>query len=169
MRRTRCFGREKDLQKTSCFRKIRYLIKIGIICGLLYWVSIMVLEEDHVSALGYLESSKFGATIQVQDNMGRSVPGAAFRLYESEHSMIPLHYIKITKWREEDTLVTYSKTITGYNGVLHFYGLEEGIYYLEEITVPYGYQKVNKRMQIRVDATTSEAGIDYYIVLKKRK
>lgn len=157
------------MRRTRSLRWTRFLIKIGLIGGLFYWGSLRLLDADHVSAVYYMDANAYGGTIQVQDSLGKAVPGVSFCLYKSENSMIPLHYIKTDKWKAGESISTYSKTTTGYNGTLHFYGLEEGNYYLEEIKVPYGYQSAKKRMEIYLDKDTAESGIDYYIVLKKLK
>lgn len=118
------------------------------------------------------QNETYGCTIQVQNHLGEAVSGVSFHLYEQRESTVPLRYLNQSYIAQDEKIEVFLETTTRSNGILHFYGLKEGIYYLEETGVPKGYQLLKERITIRVDAHSSESGIDYYIVnggLKKNQ
>lgn len=114
----------------------------------------------------YLEypEETYGFTMQVQNHLGKAIAGVSFQLYEYRDSTVPISYLKRAYVTQEKIDTTYVKTTTKCNGLLHFYGLQEGIYYLEETDVPQGYQVLKERIMICVDEKTTEEGIDYYVI-----
>ena len=116
----------------------------------------------------------YGFTIQVQNHLGECIEGVSFQLYGLRDSTVPLSYInhnyqngeRISTLKGDDI---YIETTTKKNGNLHFYGLEEGFYYLEETKVPKEYQVLKQRIEVYVDKYSAENGIDYYVINGKIK
>ena len=142
-----------------------------------FWITYLVLlsvvfhalqhsfNQKEISVFQLNQEETYGFTIQVQNHLGESVSGVSFHLYDSRESTIPLRYLNqsyVASNKEEITV--YLETTTRKNGILHFYGLPEGTYYLEETKVPGGYQLLENRITVRVDELSSEAGVDYYII-----
>lgn len=111
----------------------------------------------------------YGFTVQVHNHLGESVEGISFQLYGSHESTVPLSYLQRQYEKNETVDTTYVKTTTSRNGQLHFYGLEEGVYYLKEVEVPEEYQVLKERIRICVNEESTKEGIDYYIVNGERK
>lgn len=116
----------------------------------------------------------YGFTIQVQNHLGECIEGVSFQLYGLRDGTVPLSYINHTYQNGEriDSVKgkdIYIETTTKKNGKLHFYGLEEGCYYLEETAVPKGYQVLEQRIAVYVDKHSTEQGIDYYVINGKIK
>ena len=137
-----------------------YLLGICIVIGLLkntftekeavLWVS----DQDE----------NYGFTIQVENHLGEALQGVSFHLYEYRDSSAPLRYLDRLYISGEESVETSLETSTHRNGILHFYGLKEGVYYLEETAVPNGYRVLENRITIKVDEKSTEDGVDYYIV-----
>lgn len=111
----------------------------------------------------------YGFTIQVHNHLGENLSGVSFRLYEYKESSTPLRYIDSIYISGDENRSALLETTTRKNGILHFYGLKEGTYYLEEIKVPSGYSVLENRITIKVDEQSAENGIDYYVVNGARK
>ncbi len=137
-----------------------YLFVICIMAGV---VKNAFNEKEALVWISDIEET-YGFTIQVHNHLGETLSGVSFRLYEYRESSTPLRYINSTYISGDTNVLTLMETTTRKNGVLHFYGLKKGIYYLEEIKVPSGYRTLENRITICVDEHSTERGIDYYVV-----
>lgn len=130
-----------------------------------------VFSQKEVSVWMPEQNETYGFTIQVQNHLGEAVSGVSFYLYEYRESTVPLRYLNQSYIIPGEEVTAFLETTTRKNGILHFYGLKEGTYYLEEKGVPEGYRLLKERIAIHVDEYSSKSGIDYYIInggLKKK-
>lgn len=172
---------------------IGYLVIISI-CVHIFKYS---LNHEAVNAWKENESGTYGCTVQVENHLGETLQGVSFRLYKEKDGQVPVFYLSqlssetggegssdinslhktlfkgfweiLKKNQLENATNTCLETSSNYIGQLHFYGLKEGIYYLEETKVPDQYRILENRIEIRVDADSSEEGVDCYIVNGKVK
>lgn len=145
-------------------KKIGFWIIYFIVISIAFYMIKHGFSEKEASVWTLEQNETYGFTIQVQNHLGETISGVSFHLYEYRESTVPLRYLKQEYVSSDKKVTTFLETTTRKNGILHFYGLKEGIYYLEETGVPLGYQLLTERITIRVDKDSSKEGIDYYIV-----
>lgn len=132
--------------------------------GCFFLLAVHKLGPQGASVYMECPADAYGFTIQVHNQWGESLKGVSFQLYGTKDSTMPLSYFKQYYTDNKKTPQTYVETTTQRAGQLHFYGLAEGTYYLEETDVPKGYQVLKERIAIYVDQDSTKQGIDYYII-----
>lgn len=95
-------------------------------------------------------------------NTDKKLKNAVFVLYKSDGTN--KEYYKWNKdsknveWVSEENKASATQKTTDENGKATFEGLKEGIYYLEEITAPKGYNKLKEPEQVEIKAVYKADG-----------
>ncbi len=100
------------------------------------------------------------------NDANQSLEGAVFSLYASKDETVPMKLVKngtdVYRLATKDDITTVTKFTAG---KVTIQGLANGNYYLEEITAPKGYNKLDQRVKITIDNadlkanTTGDGGV----------
>ena len=100
------------------------------------------------------------------NDANQSLEGAVFSLYASKDETVPMKLVKngtdVYRLATKDDITTVTEFTAG---KVTIQGLANGNYYLEEITAPKGYNKLDQRVKITIDNadlkanTTGDGGV----------
>ena len=130
--------------------------------------------EDTVGVFTYkVKSTKVDGASKQGDSYNKTLPGAVFSLYDTDPDVVdfsgsPISLVAIKdtgdnvigyrKAKADETTGTVTQITTPATGEFVFYGLDAGTYYIDEVTAPSGYNKLEKA--IKVDIVAKHAEVD---------
>ena len=103
-------------------------------------------------------------TKRAENEGGNVLAGAEFKLYKGE-SAIPDQLVKVVKVDEKGTYrvaeaeehgTALDTVVTPASGIVTIKGLDKGIYTLEEVKAPDGYNKLNDTIKVTITATSNK-------------
>lgn len=115
----------------------------------------------------------YGFTLAKKNEEDQNLAGVTFKLYKEVTNNGVTEFKPVSFYTAIDansgtvTGSLVSENTTASNGILDFYGLEKGTYYLEETKTAEGYNLLKERVKITVDENTTLNGVDITIVNTK--